>query len=80
MDFNNRKVLTLPRFSHVVKLTIIRSALSIVVAEKLQLEQLDVKTVFLRGDLEDIYMMQPHGYIIPRKEQLVCKLKKSLMV
>ena len=23
-------------------------------------------------------MLQPHGYIMPEKEQLVCKLKKSL--
>jgi len=46
-------------FSSVVKLTTIRFVLSIVAAEYLHLEQLDVKTVFLHGDLEDIYMMQP---------------------
>ena len=39
--------------SHVVKLTTIRFVLSIVVAEDLHLEQLDIKTVFLHGDLED---------------------------
>jgi len=45
-------------FSHVVKLTI-RSVLSIVAAEDLHLDQLDVKTMFLHGDFEeDIYMMQ----------------------
>jgi hypothetical protein len=43
------------------------------------LEQLDVKTVFLHGDLEDeIYMDQPEGFIVPGKENFVCKLKKSL--
>jgi len=67
--------LTLTRFSPVVKLTIIRSVLSIVAAEDLHLEQLDVKTAFLHSDLENIYMTQPHGYIMPGKEQLVCKLK-----
>jgi len=45
----------------------------------LHLEQLDVKTVFLHSDLEeDIYMMQPQGSIMSGKEQLVCKIKKSL--
>ena len=33
----------------------------------LYLEYLDVKTAFLHSDLEDIYMMQPHGYIMPGK-------------
>jgi hypothetical protein len=41
--------------------------------------QLDIKTAFLYGDLEDeIYMQQPEGYKIPGSEHLVCKLKKSL--
>jgi len=65
-------------FFHVVKLTIIRSVLSIVAAEDLHLEQLDVKIAFLHDELEDIYMLQPQGYIVSVKEQLVCKLKKSL--
>ena len=66
-------------FSPVVKMTTIRLVLSIVAAENLHLEQLDVKTAFLHGDLdEDIYMTQPEGFQIKGKENLVCKLKKSL--
>ena len=65
-------------FSHVVKLTTNRFVLSIMAAEDLHLEQLDVKTVFLYGDLEDIYMLQSYRYIMPGKEQLDCNLKKSL--
>ena len=66
-------------FSPVVKLTTIRSVLSIVAAEDLHLEQLDVKTAFLHGDLEEeIYMQQPEGFSENGNEKLVCKLKKSL--
>jgi hypothetical protein len=43
------------------------------------LEQIDVKTTFLYGYLEEqIYMEQPEGFSQPGQEHLVCKLKKSL--
>ena len=45
----------------------------------LNLEQLDVKTPFLHGDLkEEIYMLKPEGFKEEGKENLVCKLNKSL--
>ena len=66
-------------FSPVVKMTTIRVILSVVATENLHLEQLDVKTAFLHGDLEeDIYMTQPEGFEVPGKENLVCRLHKSL--
>eukprot|EP00253_Pinus_taeda_P003501 PITA_03501 len=66
-------------FSPVVKMTSIRTILSLVAAEDLNHEQLDVKTPFLHGDLdEEIYMQQPQGYEVKGKEKLVCSLKKSL--
>lgn len=44
-------------FAPIVKLNSIRTVLSITVIEELFLEQLDVKTTFLHGDLdEEIYM------------------------
>jgi hypothetical protein len=66
-------------FSHDVKMTSIRTILSLVVVEYFHLEQIDVKTTFLHEDLEeDIYMQQPHGYEFKWKENLVCRLNKSL--
>ena len=66
-------------FSPVVKHSSIRTLLSIVAMHDYELEQLDVKTAFLHGGLEeDIYMNQPEGFVILRKENLVCILKKSL--
>ncbi|VVA40018.1 PREDICTED: Retrovirus-related, partial [Prunus dulcis] len=45
----------------------------------LELAQLDVKTAFLHGDLEEeIYMSQPEGFKVAGKENWVCKLQKSL--
>ncbi|BFG26329.1 hypothetical protein CerSpe_126030 [Prunus speciosa] len=66
-------------FSPVVKHTSIRLLLSFVAQENMEVEQMDVKTAFLHGDLEeDIYISQPQGFIEASKENLVCRLKKSL--
>lgn len=53
--------------------------LALVAMFDMDLEQLDVKTAFLHGDLEEeIYMKQPEGFVVPRKENHVCRLNKSL--
>ena len=66
-------------FSPVVRHTSIRVLLAFVALFDLELEQLDVKTAFLHGELEEeIYMDQPEGFVVPGKEHLVCRLKKSL--
>ncbi|KAG8498286.1 hypothetical protein CXB51_006980 [Gossypium anomalum] len=64
-------------FSPVVKHSSIRTLLGIVAMHDLELEQLDVKTAFLHGELEkDIYMQQPEGFTVSEKEDYVCLLKK----
>jgi len=66
-------------YSPVVKLTTIWLVLSIVTTKWLYLEQLDVKTAFLHGDLEEeIYMQQPEGFVEKGNEKMVCRLTKSL--
>ena len=60
-------------FSHVAKLTSIRVLMSLTETFDLEIEQMDVKTTFLHGDLEEeIYMKQPKGFIIKVKEELIC--------
>ena len=66
-------------FSLVAKLTSIRFSLSIAVAFDIEMEQRDVKTSFLHGDLEEeIYMKHPEGFVVKGKKELVCRLRKSL--
>uniref|UniRef100_A0A2N9GFS8 Integrase catalytic domain-containing protein n=1 Tax=Fagus sylvatica TaxID=28930 RepID=A0A2N9GFS8_FAGSY len=66
-------------FSPVVKMSSIRVILGLTASLDLELEQMDVKTAFLHGDLEEeIYMVQPEGFEAKGKEHKVCRLKKSL--
>ena len=66
-------------FSPVAKVASVRLLLSVVAAFDFEVEQMDVKTTFLHGDLEEeIYMKQPEGFVVKGKKELVCKLKKSL--
>ena len=68
-------------FSLVVKMSSIRVVLGLDANMNLEIEQLNVKIVFLHGDLEEeIYMEQPEGFTIKGKEHLVCQLKKAYMV
>ena len=66
-------------FSPVAMLKSIRILLSIAAHLDYEIWQMDVKTAFLNGHLEeDIYMMQPDGFVANNQEQKVCKLQKSI--
>ena len=41
--------------------------------------QMDVKTAFLNGHIEEeLYMMQPKGFVDPKDADKVCKLQRSI--
>ena len=57
----------------------IRILLALIAQFNMELVQMDVKTTFLHGDLEEeIYITQPYGFKVAGKENWVCKLRKSL--
>ena len=66
-------------FSPVARFATIRTVLALSTLLDLDVHQLDVKTAFLNGSLDDeIYMQQPDGYINKKHPDYVCKLKRSI--
>jgi len=66
-------------FAPVARLDTIRMILAVVAHRSWEVFQLDVKSVFLHGDLqEEVYVQQPAGFIKKGKENQVYKLKKAL--
>jgi len=45
----------------------------------LELHQMDVKTTFLKGNIDEtIYMVQPENFVLGDPKNMVCKLTKSI--
>jgi hypothetical protein len=66
-------------FSPVAMLKSVRIMLAIVTYFDYEIWQMDVKTTFLNGFLkEELYMMQPEGFVDPKDADKVCKLKRSI--
>ena len=66
-------------FSLVAKMTSVRIFISLAATYHWDLHQLDIKNVFLHGDLqEEVYMEQPPGFVTQGEIGKVCRLRKSL--
>ncbi|GJZ18624.1 retrotransposon protein, putative, ty1-copia subclass [Tanacetum coccineum] len=66
-------------FSPVADIRAIRILISIAEFYDHEIWKMDVKTAFLSGYLdEDIYMVQPEGFIGPNHLRKVCKLQRSI--
>ncbi|GJS20023.1 zinc finger, CCHC-type containing protein, partial [Tanacetum coccineum] len=66
-------------YAPVARITTIRLLLALAAIHNLVIHQMDIKTTFLNGDLdEDVYIKQPEGFVMPGNEHKVCNLVKSL--
>ena len=66
-------------FSPVAMLKSVRIMLAIAAFFDYEIWQMDVKTAFLNGFLkEELYMMQPEGFVDPKNANKVCKLQRSI--
>ena len=71
VDFNNA-------FVPVARMESISLLLTLVAQEGWRVHHMDFKSAFLNGDLEEVYVHQPSGFVIPGKENKVLRLRKAL--
>ena len=66
-------------FAPVARYTTIHTIISLASVLDWKLHQMDVKTAFLNGEVEqEVYVEQLEGFVEHSKESHVCKLKKAL--
>jgi len=66
-------------YNLIAKMITIRAIIAMAVGKGWSLHQMDAKSVFLRGDLqEEVYIEQPPSYVDQTYPNLVCRLKKIL--
>src|SRR3954462_13318568 len=66
-------------FSPVAMLKSIQILLAIAAHFDYEIWQMDVKTAFLNGNIdEELYMVQPEGFADPKDAGKVCKLQRSI--
>ena len=66
-------------FSPVAMLKSVRIMLAIAAFFDYEIWQMDVKTAFLNGNIEEeLYMVQPKGFADPKDADKVCKLQRSI--
>jgi hypothetical protein len=66
-------------FAPVARYTSIRSIIALAASMGWKLHQMDVKTTFLNGEIEEqVYIEQPEGFVIHNERSHVCRFKKAL--
>jgi hypothetical protein len=71
IDFNET-------FAPIAHMDIVKMVLSIATQNKFHAYQMDAKSTFLNGHLEEVYVEKSHSYEIPGQENKVYRLKKAL--
>ena len=66
-------------FSPVARFESVRAVLALAAQMDLKIHQMDVATAFLNGELQElVYMNQPKGFVENGKEEMVCRLRRSI--
>jgi hypothetical protein len=66
-------------FAHVARYTSICTIITLAASMGWRLHQMDVKTAFLNGEIEEeVYIEQPDGFMIHEKDSHVCRLQKAM--
>jgi hypothetical protein len=66
-------------FAPVARMETVRLMISLTAQKRWKIFQMDVKSAFLNGNLEEVvYVEQPAGFVVKGEEEKVCRLKKSL--
>ena len=66
-------------FSSIARLEGVKTSLEYASQRGFKVYQMDVKSVFLNGILEEeVYIKQPKGFVDPSKKDMFCKLHKAL--
>jgi len=66
-------------FAPVARMEAIWKFLTYACSRKIKVYQMDVKSAFLNGELEEeVYIKQLECFLLSKKEVYVCRLKKAL--
>jgi len=66
-------------FAPVARIEIVRLMISLAAQKRWKIFQMDVKSAFLNGNLEEVvYVEQLAGFVVKGEEKKVCRLKKAL--
>ncbi|GJS68379.1 zinc finger, CCHC-type containing protein [Tanacetum coccineum] len=66
-------------YAPVARISTIKLLIAMTYIHNLIIHQMDMKTAFLNGELEEeVFISQPQGFIMPGNKNNVCKLIKSL--
>ena len=66
-------------FAPIARYTTVKTIISLAAVFRWKLHQMDVKTAFLNGKIEEeVYFEQPKGFVTHGEKSHVCKLKKAL--
>jgi hypothetical protein len=66
-------------FALVARMEVIKMFLAYACSRRIKIYQMDMKSTFLNGDLEEeFYIEQIDGFLLTKREDYVCRLKKAM--